>query len=64
MTNKIEESANERFACRLYGWDDGKVYFWSLETSERCVSDEPALLRQLVAICAEYFQAYSTHGNE
>jgi hypothetical protein len=64
MTDKPEESGNESFAGRLHGWDDEKVYFWSPETGERCVSDEPVLLRQLVAIYAEYFQACSTRGNE
>jgi hypothetical protein len=47
----------------LHGWDDEKVYFWSPEMGERCVSDEPALLRQIVAICVEYFQSRSTRGD-
>jgi hypothetical protein len=64
MTDKAEESTTESFAARLHGWDDEKVYFWSPETGERCVSDEPTLLRQLIAICAEYFQARSTRGNK
>jgi hypothetical protein len=64
MTDKTEESANESFACRLYGWDDEKVYFWSPETGERCVSDESVLLQQLVAICAEYFQNRFTRGRK
>lgn len=63
MTDKTEKSANESIAGLLHGWDDEKVYFWSPETGERCVSDEPALLGQLVAICAEYFQGRSTLGN-
>jgi hypothetical protein len=63
MMDKTEKSANENLVGRLHGWDDEKVDFWSPETGERCVSDEPALLRQLVAICVEYFQSRSTRGD-
>lgn len=63
MMDNTEKSANENLVGRLHGWDDEKVYFWSPETGEWCVSDEPELLRQLVAICVEYFQGRSTRGN-
>lgn len=64
MTDKAQESTNEISSGRLHGWDDEKVYFWSPETGELCISDEPELLRQLVAICAEYFQNRSTRGRQ
>jgi hypothetical protein len=41
----------------LHGWDDEKAYFWSPKTGEKCVSDEPELLRRLIGICAEHFHA-------
>jgi hypothetical protein len=63
MMDKAEKSANENLVGRLHGWDDEKVYFWSPETGEQCISDEPVLLNQLVAICVEYFQGRSTQGN-
>lgn len=41
----------------LYGWDDGKVYFWDEEKKhEWCVSDDEALYDQLVKICEIYFR--------
>jgi len=39
---------------KLYGWDDGKIYFWDGE-KEICVSDEEELYNYLVKICTEYF---------
>ena len=40
----------------LYGWDDGKVYFWDEQNKqERCVSDDAALYERLVQICKEHF---------
>lgn len=41
---------------RLYGWDDGKIYFYDDENrKERCVTDEPQLLGTLTKICQRYF---------
>lgn len=43
---------------RLYGWDDGKIYFWSdEEKKEYCVSDEKELYKRLLKICIEYFKS-------
>jgi hypothetical protein len=64
MKDKKQESRNETFSARLHGWDDEKVYFWSPETGGQCVSDEPELLRKLIAICAEYFQDPSDPGRK
>lgn len=41
---------------RLYGWDDGKVYFYDKDGKERCVTDEPQLLEALIEICQGYFE--------
>ena len=38
----------------LHGWDDEKVYYWSDDRGEFCVSDHPDLLRRLELICQEY----------
>jgi hypothetical protein len=56
MKGESQKSRNGISSGRLHGWGDEKVYFWSPETGEQCVSDEPELLRQLAVICAEYFQ--------
>ena len=33
---------------QLYGWDDGKLYFWNEEPGkEICVNDHPELLMAL-----------------
>ena len=56
MTNQPSEHRETVSAARLHGWDDEKVYFWSPQTGEQCVSDEPALLQKLLAVCAEHFQ--------
>ena len=39
--------------AHLHGWDNEKVYFYSRETGECCVSDETALLDQLIAAQAK-----------
>jgi hypothetical protein len=39
----------------LVGWDDGKIYFY-LNGEEYCVSDEPALFEQIVALCRRYYE--------
>ena len=53
---RMESACQETVsAARLHGWDDEKVYFWSPQTGEKCVSDEPELLQELLAICARYF---------
>ncbi|MBI3990207.1 MAG: hypothetical protein HY347_11400 [candidate division NC10 bacterium] len=41
---------------RLYGWDDGKIYFHDEDGKERCVTDEPRLLEILTKICQQYFE--------
>ena len=57
MTNQQSESQGAVAAARLHGWDDEKVYFWSPQTGEKCVSDEPALMQDLLGVCARYFAA-------
>ncbi|MBI2926500.1 MAG: hypothetical protein HYY24_12465 [Verrucomicrobia bacterium] len=56
MSDSQSEPRSETSAARLHGWDDEKVYFWSPQTGERCVSDEPELVQQLIGLCAEYFR--------
>lgn len=55
MTGNSGGSSNSTFSYLLHGWDDEKIYLFSDETGERCVSDEPELLRRLTEICVEYF---------
>jgi hypothetical protein len=44
---------------KLYGWDDGKVYFFDEETrKEWCITDEEELYNRLIKICEEYFLKY------
>ena len=38
---------------QLVGWDDGKVYFY-LNGEEHCISDEPELFAQVIALCRRY----------
>ena len=40
---------------QLHGWDDEKVYFIDELGKEKCVSDFPDLVAQLVDICRDYF---------
>ena len=40
---------------RLTGWDDGKIYFYADEV-EHCVSDEPELFAQIVALCQRHYE--------
>ncbi|MDO9585344.1 MAG: hypothetical protein Q7I93_02535, partial [Syntrophales bacterium] len=40
---------------RLYGWDDGKIYYLDDAGHERCVTDMPELLRELEGFCARRF---------
>jgi len=42
----------------LVGWDDGKIYFY-LKGKEYCVSDEPELLEQIIALCRQYYERKS-----
>lgn len=39
----------------LVGWDDGKIYFY-LGGREGCVSDEPELFEQVIALCQQYYE--------
>jgi len=39
----------------LVGWDDGKIYFY-LRDREGCVSDEPELFEQVIALCQQYYE--------
>lgn len=50
---------------KLYGWDDGKVYFWDYEEGkEHCVTDEAILYEQLLNACLEYFKKRRIWENE
>jgi len=51
-----KESKGPDSENRLHGWDDEKIYFWSPEAGELCVSDEPELIRRLTEACQEYYQ--------
>ena len=62
MTDESQELTNNISSGRLYGWDDEKIYFWLPETGEKCVSDEPELIGQLVVICANYFRRRAAYG--
>lgn len=42
----------------LVGWDDGKIYLY-LNGIEHCVSDEPELLEQIIALCRQYYERKS-----
>ena len=57
MTDKRSNPPGPTPAARLHGWDDEKVYFWSPQTGEKCVSDELELLQELLGVCARYFAA-------
>lgn len=41
---------------QLHGWDDEKLYFIDESGKEKCVSDFPDLVSQLVNICSDYFK--------
>lgn len=56
MTSTPTKRDGNVSAARLYGWDDEKVYFWSPQTGEKCVSDEPELLQMLLGVCTAHFQ--------
>jgi hypothetical protein len=62
MTGNPGEPSDKALSCHLHGWDDEKVYFHSPETGERCVSDEPELLRRLTETCADYFLKHPAGG--
>lgn len=47
--------AGEQRSWPLHGWDDEKVYLWSEEHGELCVSDEPELMRTLLQVCRDYY---------
>lgn len=55
MTGEAVTPSDNTLAYQLHGWDDEKIYLYSKETGERCVSDEPELLHRLTEICVEYF---------
>jgi len=38
----------------IYGWDDGRIYFWDGK-KETCVNDYPELLRRITKLCRRYF---------
>lgn len=47
----------------LVGWDDGKIYLY-LDSKEYCVSDEPELIEQIIALCQQYFKRKSQEKTE
>ena len=40
----------------LYGWDDGRIYFYNEEEKEFCINDYQEFFGQLVKMCADYFE--------
>ncbi len=40
----------------LYGWDDGKLYFFDESGKEQCVNDHSELFNRLIEICTDYFR--------
>lgn len=53
----VERDSRGNIRWPLHGWDDEKVYFWSDEHGEMCVSDDPQLMQELVDACTRYFEA-------
>jgi len=51
-----DKNAARRPKPSLYGWDDGKLYFFDESGKEQCVSDHSELLNRLVEICDDYFR--------
>ena len=50
---------------KLYGWDDGKIYFWDEEEKiEKCVNDDKELYDLLLNICIDYFKNKRGKRNE
>ena len=46
-------------APKLYGWDDGKIYYWDDEKHEEkeiCVSEDPILFGKLVEVAKNYYR--------
>jgi hypothetical protein len=41
---------------RLYGWDDGNIYFMDADHKERCVTEEKELYDRLIQLCSDYFK--------
>lgn len=62
MTEKPKGGMDWTSTHVLHGWDDEKVYLFSSGVGDRCVSDEPELLRRLTEICVEYFEQHPTGG--
>ena len=55
MKRSEEERVDKQGDFPLYGWDDGKVYYWDEDRKhEWCVSDDEALYRRLVEICRRH----------
>jgi hypothetical protein len=55
MDDTAQTSAGLYRGPRLHGWDDEKIYLWVEGRGEFCVSDEPELMRRLVADCLDYY---------
>jgi len=48
---------NKKEFKKLYGWDDGKIYFMDEERKkEWCVTDNKELYNQLMEICRKYLK--------
>jgi hypothetical protein len=41
---------------RLYGWDDGSIYFMDDHNKEWCVTEEKDLYDRLTQLCTDYFK--------
>lgn len=42
---------------KLYGWDDGSIYFMDENNTQWCVTEEKELYNQLEQLCTDYFKA-------
>ncbi len=49
---------------KLYGWDDGKIYFSPDEDTTLCVTDQHQLLDELISVCERYYENNPPHTGE
>ena len=48
---------------KLYGWDDGGIYFMDENNHQWCVTEEKELYNQLEQLCTDYFKTKKTPKN-
>jgi len=52
---KGDREEGEEFK-KLYGWDDGSIYFMDENNTQWCVTEEKELYNQLEQLCTDYFK--------